>query len=118
MTRVADGAASLTALFPTVAAGFSFLLFNLLNAPCFAAIGAIRHEMKSARWTWFALGYLTAFAYAVSLMVYQLSRCFAGAGFTVWTGVALVLLALSIFLLLRRPRPYAPPAARPADKMA
>ena len=118
MTRVADGAAGLSLLFPTVAAGFSFLLFNLLNAPCFAAMGAIRNEMKSARWTWFAIGYLTVFAYAVSLMVYQLSRCFAGAGFTLGTAVAFVLLALLIFLLLRKPGADHRPPMRRAEKKA
>lgn len=120
MTRVADSAlgsqAGLTALFPTVAAGFSFLLFNLLNAPCFAAMGAIRHEMKSARWTWFAIGYLSAFAYAVALMVYQLSQWFAGAGFTLWTGVALALLALFGFLLLRKPRRDGSTRSMPAQR--
>lgn len=59
-------------------AGYSFLVFNLLCAPCFAAIGAIRREMNSAKWTWFAIGYQCVFAYAVSLMIYQIGSVFAG----------------------------------------
>ncbi len=58
-------------------AGFSFLIFNLLCAPCFAAIGAIKREMNSAKWTWFAIGYQTGFAYAISLIVYQLGCLFS-----------------------------------------
>ena len=57
---------------------YSFLVFNLLCAPCFAAIGAIRREMNSPKWTLFAVGYQTLFAYAVSLMVYQFGMLFAG----------------------------------------
>lgn len=59
-------------------AGYSFLVFNLLCAPCFAAIGAIRREMNSAKWTWFAIGYQCGFAYAVSLMIYQIGSLFTG----------------------------------------
>ena len=58
--------------------GYSFLVFNLLCAPCFAAIGAIRREMNSAKWTWFAVGYQCIFAYAVSLMIYQFGSIFTG----------------------------------------
>ena len=57
----------------SLAAGYSFLVFNLLCAPCFAAIGAIKREMNNTRWTLIAVGYQTVFAYAVSLCVYQLS---------------------------------------------
>ena len=63
----------------TTVQGYSFLAFNLLCAPCFAAIGAIKREMNSARWTWFAVGYQCAFAYAVALMVNQFGRLFTGA---------------------------------------
>jgi ferrous iron transport protein B len=56
------------------AASYSFLLFNLLCAPCFAAIGAVRREMNSAKWTWFAVAYQTGFAYAVSFIVYTVWR--------------------------------------------
>ena len=62
----------------TALAGFSFLIFNLLCAPCFAAIGAIKREMNSAKWTWFAIGYQCVFAYAISLIVYQFGLLFSG----------------------------------------
>jgi len=84
-------------------AAFAFLLFNLLCAPCFAAIGAIKREMNSAKWTWFAIGYQTLFAYAVAFVVYQLGRMFLS-GFTVASAVALAVLAAVIYLLLRRNR--------------
>ncbi|NLF26417.1 MAG: ferrous iron transport protein B, partial [Clostridiales bacterium] len=81
-------------------AAFAFLLFNLLCAPCFAAIGAIRREMNSAKWTWLAIGYQTLFAYLVAFVVYQIGRMFAG-GFTVASAVALAALALTVYLLAR-----------------
>ena len=62
----------------TALAAYSFLAFNLLCAPCFAAIGAIRREMNNAKWTWFAIGYQCVFAYAVALMIYQFGSLFAG----------------------------------------
>ena len=62
----------------TQLAAYSFLVFNLLCAPCFAAIGAIKREMNSAKWTWFAIGYQCVFAYAVSLMIYQIGSAFTG----------------------------------------
>ena len=68
-------------------AGFSFLVFNLLCAPCFAAIGAIRREMNSARWTWFAIGYQCGFAYAIALMINQFGNLFTG---NLATGAGLV----------------------------
>lgn len=80
---------------------YSFLIFNLLCAPCFAAIGAIRREMNSAKWTWATVGYQTGLAYSAALIVYQLGQFFTGAGFTVWTAVAFVLLGLFFYLLLR-----------------
>ncbi len=86
--------------FTTVAA-YSFLVFNLLCAPCFAAIGAIKREMNNAKWTWFAIGYETGFAYVVALIIYQLGSLFTGGGFTVWSAVAILLLAGLIFLLVR-----------------
>lgn len=76
-------------------AGYSFLLFNLLCAPCFAAIGAIRREMNSAKWTWFAIGYQCGLAYAVSLVVYQLGLLFTG-GANVF-GVAAAVLVIILF---------------------
>ncbi len=68
----------------TALSGFSFLIFNLLCAPCFAAIGAIRREMNSARWTLFAVGYLMVFAYVVSFIIFQLGTMI-GSGFALFT---------------------------------
>ena len=81
---------------------FSFMIFNLLCAPCFAAMGAIRREMNNAKWTWAAIGYMTAFAYAVSLMVYQLGGLITGSGFGVWTAAAVVVLIALVYLLFRK----------------
>lgn len=89
----------------TALSAFTFMIFNLLCAPCFAAMGAIKREMNSARWTWFAIGYLTAFSYTVSLIVYQLGMLAAGGGFTVLTAIAFVLLIALIYLLVRK-NPY------------
>ena len=85
-------------------AAYAFMIFNLLCAPCFAAIGAIRREMNSARWTWFAIGYQCVFAYVIALIVYQIGRVVAGAGVTVWSFVALALLAGLAYMLVRRNR--------------
>jgi len=86
-------------------AAFSFLVFNLLCAPCFAAIGAIKREMNNVKWTWFAIAYQTGFAYAAALIVYQLGLLLAGGGFTLATAVALLLLAAAVYLLARK-NPY------------
>lgn len=88
----------------TTLSAFSFLTFNLLCAPCFAAIGAIKREMNNGKWTWFAIGYLCIFAYVISLIIYQLGLFFTGGGFTVFTGIALILLAILIYLLVRKNR--------------
>lgn len=85
----------------TQIAGYSFLLFNLLCAPCFAAIGAIRREMNSAKWTWFAIGYQCVFAYIISLIVYQFGSLFAGRVNIAGLIFAVLLLALMIFMLVR-----------------
>lgn len=82
-------------------AGFSFMMFNLLCAPCFAAMGAIRKEMNSAKWSIFAIGYMTVFAYAVSLIVYQLGSFFAGNASAVGVIAAVIVLAVIIYLLVR-----------------
>ncbi|MBQ9415321.1 MAG: ferrous iron transporter B [Clostridia bacterium] len=84
-------------------AGYSFLIFNLLCAPCFAAIGAIRREMNSAKWTWFAIGYQCGFAYAVSLIVYQVGCIFSKKDPINVFGliVAFLLLAFMIYMLVR-----------------
>lgn len=80
---------------------YSFLIFNLLCAPCFAAIGAIKREMNSAKWTWFAIGYQCGFAYAVSLIVYQLGMAFCGQVNVIGLIAAVVLLAFFAFMLFR-----------------
>ena len=85
----------------TQLSAYSFLVFNLLCAPCFAAIGAIRREMNSAKWTWFAIAYQCGFAYAVSLIIYQLGMLFAGRGNVVGSIAAFALLAFFGFMLFR-----------------
>ena len=85
----------------SVPAILAFCAFNLLCAPCFAAIGTIRRQMASAKWTWFAIGYMTVFAWAVGLMIYQFGTLLSGGGFGVWTAVAFVVLAALLFQLFR-----------------
>lgn len=89
-------AASMTAV-----AAYSFLVFNLLCAPCFAAMGAIKREMNNAKWFWFAIGYQTFLAYAVSLCVFQFGSLLTGGGFTAGTVAAILVLAGFLYLLLR-----------------
>ena len=81
---------------------FSFLIFNLLCAPCFAAMGAIKREMSNLKWTFGAIGYMTVFAYAISLITYQFGLLFTSGVFTVWTVVAIIVLLFMIYLLLRK----------------
>ena len=90
----------LSSSFTTLSA-YSFMLFNLLCAPCIAAIGAIKREMNSRKWTLFAIGYQTLFAYAVSLCVYQFGMLLTGNGFSTGTAAALAVVALFMYLLLR-----------------
>ena len=85
----------------TQLAAYSFLIFNLLCAPCFAAIGAIKREMNSAKWTWFAIAYQCGFAYAVSLIVYQLGMLFSGIGNVVGVVAALVVAAFMLYMIFR-----------------
>ncbi len=85
----------------TSAAAYSFLVFNLLCAPCFAAIGAIRREMNNARWTWFAIGYQCALAYCVALCVYQIGSFLTTGTFGLGLIAALVILAGFLWLLVR-----------------
>lgn len=80
---------------------YSFLVFNLLCAPCFAAMGAIKREMNSAKWTFFAIGYQCVFAYAVSLVIYQLGMLFTGQGNVIGSIAAFAIVALILFLLFR-----------------
>ena len=82
-------------------AGYSFLAFNLLCAPCFAAIGAIKREMNSAKWTWFAIGYQCVFAYAVALMIFQIGSIFTGNVNVIGLVAALLVLAGILYMLFR-----------------
>lgn len=82
-------------------AAYSFMIFNLLCAPCFAAMGAIKREMNSAKWTALALGYMTGFAYCISLMVFQFGSWFITGGNIAGTVTAGVLLAFMLFMLLK-----------------
>ena len=81
--------------------GYSFLVFNLLCAPCFAAIGAIKREMNSAKWTWFAIAYQCGFAYAVALMINQFGNIFIGQVNVIGLICAVAVLALIIYMLVR-----------------
>ncbi|HZK27618.1 MAG TPA: ferrous iron transport protein B [Thermoclostridium sp.] len=85
----------------TTLSAYSFLVFNLLCAPCFAAVGAIKREMNNRKWTWFALGYQTGLAYVVSLCIYQFGSLLAGNGFGIATLVAIVVVVVFLFLLFR-----------------
>ena len=85
----------------TVVSGYAFLAFNLLCAPCFAAMGAIKREMNSAKWTWIAIGYQCGFAYVVSLCIYNIGSLIADGVFSIWTVVAFVLVAGFLYLLFR-----------------
>ena len=81
--------------------GYSFLVFNLLCAPCFAAIGAIKREMNSQKWTWFAIGYQCGFAYVIALMVNQFGALFTGNGNVLGVIVGVVLLAFIVYMLVK-----------------
>ncbi len=82
-------------------AGYSFLVFNLLCAPCFAAIGAIKREMNSPKWTWFAIGYQCLFAYAIAMMVYQFGSVFTGNINIVGLIFAIAILIFMIYMIFR-----------------
>ena len=98
--------AAIKAWFPSAVAAFSFLLFNLLDSPCLAAISTMAHEMQSRKWFWFAILFQNIFAYVVTLCVYQIGLVVTGAGsFGIGTIVALILVAILLFLLFR-PDPY------------
>lgn len=85
----------------TQLAAYSFLVFNLLCAPCFAAIGAIRREMNSAKWTWFAIGYQCVFAYAVSLMIYQFGSALTGGLNVIGLIFAIAVLVFMLYMLFK-----------------
>ena len=98
--------AAIKAWFPSAVAAFSFLLFNLLDSPCLAAISTMAHEMQSRKWFWFAILFQNIFAYVVTLCVYQIGLVVTGSGsFGIGTIVALILVAIILFLLFR-PDPY------------
>ena len=85
----------------TQLAAYSYLVFNLLCAPCFAAMGAIKREMNNTKWFWFAIGYQCLLAYVVSLCIYQIGMLVTGGGFGIFTIVAILLIAGMIYLLFR-----------------
>ena len=91
--------------FPSAVVAFSFLLFNLLDSPCLAAIATMAQQMQSKKWFWFAILFQNVFAYLVTLCVYQIGTLVTGGGFGVGTAVAFVVVAVMLFLLFR-PDPY------------
>lgn len=91
--------------FPSAMAAFSFLLFNMLDSPCLAAIATMAQQLQSKKWFWFAIIFQNLFAYVVCLIVYQLGSVLTGGAFGIWTIIALILLAVLLFLLFR-PDPY------------
>lgn len=88
----------------TALSAYSFLIFNLLCAPCFAAVGAIKREMSSLKWTIIAIAFQTGLAYSVSLIIYQIGLLFAGKDWTFWTIVALLLIVCYTYLIFRQPK--------------
>lgn len=84
--------------------GYSFLIFNLLCAPCVAAMGAIRREMNSAKWTAFAISYQCLFAYCTSFCLYQIANCFITGSFTALTAISILLAAVFVFMLVKKPK--------------
>ena len=118
--KVAEDGAEIWSLLAgdfTALTAYSFMIFNLLCAPCFAAMGAIKREMNNAKWTWIAIGYMCGFAYVVAMIVYQLGMLFSG-HFGVGTVVALLLLAGLIYLLLRKNKYQDAPLKAPARSVA
>ena len=98
-------AAGVAQWFPTAMAALSFLIFNLLDSPCLAAISTMANELNDRRWFWFAIIFQNVFAYAVSLMVYQIGSLVLYGTFGFWTVVAFVVLAFMLYMLFR-PDPY------------
>ena len=85
----------------TPIAAYGFLVFNLLCAPCFAAMGAIKREMNNTKWFFFAIGYQCGLAYLVSLCIYQIGTLVTGGGFSIWTVVAFAIIIGFLYLLFR-----------------
>lgn len=83
-------------------AGYSFLVFNLLCAPCFAAIGAIKREMNNSKWTWFAILYQCGLAYIASLIIFQIGSLFAGNANPIGVTAAFIALAFMVYMVARR----------------
>ena len=86
-------------------AAYAFMIFNLLCAPCFAAMGAIKREMNNWKWTLGAIGYMCGLAYVVSFIVYQIGSLFVGGGFGIGTVIAILAVIAIIYLLVRK-NPY------------
>ena len=97
--------AAIQTWFPSALAAFSFLLFNLLDSPCLAAIATMAQQMQSRKWFWFAIVFQNVFAYLVCLSVYQIGLLFTGAGFTIGSLVGILVLLVMLFFLFR-PDPY------------
>lgn len=95
---------AVASLFPSKSAAFAFLVFNILCAPCFAAIGAVRRQMNSRTWTLFAVAWQTLLAYAVALMIFQFGNLADGEPFTAASGAAIAVLVGLLYALLRSPR--------------
>ncbi|MHB8065534.1 MAG: ferrous iron transport protein B [Ruminiclostridium sp.] len=98
-----DGAeiwGTLASSFTTLSA-YAFLVFNLICAPCFAAIGAIKREMNSTKWTWFAIGYQTLFAYALAICVFQIGTLITTGAFGIGTAAAFLIIAFLLYMLFR-----------------
>ena len=92
--------AQMAAAFTTIT-GYSFMAFNLLCAPCFAAMGAIKREMNNTKWFWIAIGYQCGLAYVVSLCITQIGNLVTGGGVGIWTVVAILLIIGFVYLLFR-----------------
>lgn len=102
---------AISVMLPSALAAFSFLMFNLLDAPCLAAISTIAKEMNSRKWTWFAIGWQMFYAYTVALMVYQIGSLIAFGQFGFWTVVALMILVWYIYMIFK-------PTARKEQELA
>ena len=94
-------AAGVASWFPTGIAAFSFLMFNLLDSPCLAAIATMAKEMNDRKWFWFAIGYQCLLAYLVSLCIFQFGTLFTGGGFGIGTVAAIVILIGFLYMLFR-----------------
>ncbi len=94
-------ATAISAWLPTAAAAFSFLVFNMMASPCLAAVGTQAKELNNRKWFWQTIIFQNVFAYCAALMIYQFAMFFGGYGFTIWTAVAFIILAITVFLVVR-----------------